>query len=133
MSLYRDEAAGETDYQKCVELLSAAFPLEDKQKSAGFYTLLVRCMMDEGFTAKRVYDATMFIIKNFKYKKFNIADVVQYDRKVPLYTYNEVCKMVTSGSVRFENEGGDLARYGKIDGVEFWYRKSELIKARLNN
>lgn len=125
-SLYRDELADEADIRNAVMTLSSAFPLEDKEERARFFALLCSRMKANGFTKQRMQDAVNYLVDNFRYKQINIADVITYDRRVRLYTYQEYCSAV----YRNKNLSDDFEFYAKIDDVCFWYRKSELAKLK---
>jgi len=48
-------------------------------------------------------DAINHLIDNFQYKEMNISDIVGFDRKRKLYTYSDVCNLVTKGLASFED------------------------------
>ena len=125
-SLYRDEVADESDVRNAIMTLSAAFPLEDKEERARFFALLASRMKANGFTKQRMLDAVNHLVDNFRFKNINIADVISFDKRVRLYTYQEYCNAVYHN----KNANEDFVTYGKIDGVMFWYRKSELAKMK---
>ena len=87
-----------------------------------FFDLLVERIIDKKFTAQRLKDAVNYVIDNFQYKELNISDVIKFDRKIKLYTYNEMCDYV------YYN-GGTTSEYfesKKINGIRFWIKKSDL-------
>ena len=73
------------------------------------------------FTTKRLNDAINHLIDNFNYKELNIADIVKFDRKVKLYSYNDVSKMVSKGEASFT----DFA-IKEIDGTHYRVKKTDL-------
>ena len=89
--------------------------------------VLVKVLKANNFTAGRLKDACMHVMETCKYKEPTIADFVQFDKCVKLYTYSEACRLVTSGQARFDNDGGDLKLYCKRP-VCLWYRESERAK-----
>ena len=125
-SLYRDELADEADIRNAVMTLSSAFPLEDKEERARFFALLCNRMKANGFTKQRMQDAVNYLVDNFRYKQINIADVITYDKRVRLYTHQEYCSAIYHN----RNLSEDFTVYGQIDGITFWYRKSELAKLK---
>lgn len=125
VSVYKDQVATKEEIAEQVQMLSVAFPNNTDNTTAGFYALLTMCMLNEGFTKQRAKDAVLNVIKHFKYKQFNIADIINFDKAVKIYTYQEYCKGCTQGI------GEDFAFYGEVEGTKYWYRKSELINSKL--
>ena len=125
-SLYRDERASADDIANAIMKLSTAYPLADKEESARFFALLTNRVAENGFTKKRLDDAVNWLIDNFRFKNINIADVITFDKRVRLYNYQEYCSAIYHN----RNLSEDFTTYGKIDGITFWYRKSELAKLK---
>jgi len=86
-----------------------------------FFVLLSEFVLKENFTAKRLEDAVNHVIANFQYKELNVSDIIKFDKKVKLYTYNEVCLLVTQNKASFEN-----FEIKKVDGKTFRVKKTEL-------
>jgi hypothetical protein len=99
LSVYDDSEPVKIDFEKASNRLSIAFPKMTKE----FFLLLTEFVINENFTAKRLEDAVNHIIANFQYKELNISDVIKFDRRVKLYTYGEVCTLVTQGKAGFED------------------------------
>lgn len=99
ISVYNDNLVNPKTIAASVAKLSIAFP----KMSNDFFNLLAEMVVDEKFTENRMIDAVKHVIKNFQFKELNISDVVKFDRKIKLYTYNEVCSMVTSGKAVFDD------------------------------
>lgn len=94
--------------------------------------VLVKVLKANNFTAGRLKDACMHVMETCKYKEPTIADFVQFDRCVKLYTYSECLQMINRGIAAFDNAGGDLKVYNrnKQNGLPLlWYRESERAKA----
>ena len=72
-------------------------------------------------STKRLSDAINHLIDNFNYKELNIADIVKFDKKVKLYSYNDVCKMVSKGEASFT----DFV-IKEIDGTHYRVKKTDL-------
>lgn len=123
-SIYKDEIASPSEIKNAVAMLSAAFPMDNKEEQARFYALLTSRIAANNFTSKRLADAIGNLIDNHPYKTIKIADVISYDKKIKLYSYNEYCREVG----KFENAHKDFKVYGKIDDITYWYRQSELHK-----
>ena len=68
----------------------------------GFYDVLLERIKENNFTDERLKDAVNYLIDNFKYPVPSIADIISFDKKVKLHTYQQVCDKVTAGD-KFEN------------------------------
>lgn len=91
-----------------------AFPKMENE----FFNLLSERVRANKFTTKRLNDAINHLIDNFNYKELNIADIIKFDKKVKLYSYNDVCKMVSKGEASFT----DFA-IKEIDGTHYRVKK----------
>ena len=80
-------------------------------------------ILKEKFTQKRLEDAVNHVIANFQYKELNIFDIIKFDRRIKLYTYNEVCELVTTNKARFED-----FEIRKIENQTFRVRKTDLLQ-----
>lgn len=87
-----------------------------------FFDLLAERVIENDFTAKRLSDAVNHLIDNFNYKELNIADVIKFDRKAKLYTYSEVCRMVSKGEAAFSD-----FEIREINGECYRVKKTDLI------
>ncbi len=93
ISLYRGAPASPGNIAVAVKRLQTAFP----KMEAGFFNLLAERFIDHGFTEERLKDAVNNVIDTFRYKELNIADVLGYDQRLRVYTYDEVSCLVTKG------------------------------------
>lgn len=119
MSLYNGDMPKPEDYAIAVKRLSCAFPRQDMD----FFKIAVEEMADMGFTAERMKDAVANVIRNFRYKELNVADIVSFDRKRKLYTHGQMlAKLVCNGGTE---KSTDSFRKVDIDGQTFWYLPSE--------
>lgn len=118
ISLYTDKKPERTDYEQAVSRLSIAFP----RMKGEFFILLTEFLIKENFTKKRLTDAVNHIIANFQYKELNISDIIQFDRKIKLYTYNEVTEMVLKHQASYSD-----FEIREIDGKKFRVKKTDLI------
>jgi hypothetical protein len=119
LSIYQ----GAFDPQKAaIELkkLQVAFP----SLNSDFFNLLSERIVANGFNNERLHDAIAHLIDTFPYKEPKIADIISYDRKIKLYSYNDVCSEVFKGS-NFQ-DFDKIAKNGKL----FWFKKSD--NAQLN-
>lgn len=94
ISLYKGAPAEPSDIAVAVKRLQTAFP----KMETGFFNLLAERLIDHGFTAERLRDAVNNVVDTFRYKELSIADVLGYDKRARLYTYNEACCMVQKGA-----------------------------------
>ena len=117
ISIYEDRKPTSEDLKVASSRLWIAFPKMKKE----FFVLLSEFVLKENFTAKRLEDAVNHVIANFQYKELNVSDIIKFDKKVKLYTYNEVCLLVTQNKASFEN-----FEIKKVDGKTFRVKKTEL-------
>ncbi len=86
VSIYSDNIVTRHEAVKQIEKLKFAFP--DIQN--GYIALLTERILEHKFTKKRLQDAVNFCIDNFQYKLPNISNIISYDQKVKVYTYNDI-------------------------------------------
>lgn len=120
LSVYADPDVTIDEITICLNRLKKAFPAMD---SNDFYNLLAERVKENGFSGRKLKDAVNHVIDNFQYKELNISDVVRFDRKAKLYTYDEVCIMVTKGLYRFED-----FQIVEINGSVFRVMKKDLVR-----
>ena len=118
VSLYQGHEASPRDIVVSMKRLELAFPKMER----GFFDLLSERIIANGFTAERLKDAVNHVLDNFQYKELNISDIIRFDRRVKLYTYSEVCQLVTSGKAVWE----DFEKR-EINGTVFRIKKADLI------
>lgn len=76
--------------------------------------------MENKFTDQRLKDAVGYLIDNFQYKKPNIADLIRFDKRVKLWSYNEVCNLVSKQEGTFD----DFVKYKKNETL-FWIKRTD--------
>lgn len=118
VSLYRDNEASPRDIAISIKRLELAFPKMER----GFFDLLAERIIANGFTAERLKDAVNHVLDNFQYKELNISDIIRFDRRAKLYTYSEVCQLVTAGKAAWD----DFERR-EINGTVFRIKKADLV------
>lgn len=96
ISLYNDELATDDEIGNALELLSAAFPMQDTAVAGKFFVLLANRIKANKMTGKRLRDAVANLLDNHHYATFKIADVVSFDKREKLYTYSEVLREVNN-------------------------------------
>lgn len=121
LSLYRDPEASHNNIALAMQRLSVAFP----RMGSLFFNLLAERVLSNHFTAARLEDAVNQIIDNFQYKELNISDLLRFDRRVKLYTYNEVSHLVTKGEVQFSD-----FELREINGTTYRVKKTDLIQTK---
>lgn len=108
----------DTGIAKDLKRLQVAFP----KMLPVFFDLLSERLIANGFTDERLTDAVNSVIDNFSYKELNISDIIRFDKKVKLYTYQEVASLVTAGKASFE----DFEKR-EINGILYRVLKSDLV------
>lgn len=98
--------------------LKVSFP---KMEST-FFNVLTERIIANGFTGKRLKDAVNHILDNFQYKELVVSDVIRFDRRIKLYTYNDVCNLVTKNQASFCD-----FEIREIDGNHYRVKKSDLL------
>jgi hypothetical protein len=118
LSLYGDELATAADIASGIGRLRIAFP----RTGDDFFNLLAERVVEKDFTGEQLRDAVNRVIDTFKYKELNISDVIQFDRRVKLYSYNEMCHVIYKESITMDD-----FEMKKIDGKNYWIRKSDIV------
>lgn len=117
ISIYHGEIANPTIIAQQSAKIQVAFPSLDKL----FFTILTERVIKNGFTEQRLKDATEYLIDNFKYPKPSIAEIINFDKKLKLYSHNEVVILIEEDKARFE----DFHRHW-IGDVMYRVKKSEV-------
>jgi len=97
--------------------LREAFP----RQTDTFFDILTERIIANGFSDQRLADAVNNVIDNFRYKELSVADIIQHDKRVKLYTYSEAAAMVIEGKATFED-----FETRKINGKTYRVMKSDL-------
>ena len=96
-----------------IKKLQAAFP----KQSLDFFNVLVERIKANGFSDERLTDAVNNVIDNFQYKELNIADIIKWDKREKLITYQQLVSLVTSGKEKMEDW-----EIVTINGKKLWRR-----------
>ena len=108
ISLYGEGEVSSKVLANCFIDLQQAFP----KLPVGWYNILEKLLDTEKFTDKRLMDATNNLIKTCIYPEPTIANILGYDKKMRLYTYEEA----------INKNGGNFNGWDKKeDGL--WYKK----------
>ena len=101
-----------------IKKLQVAFPSRPPE----FFNLMAERIVANGFSDEKLEDAVGKAIDTFSYKEINISDVVNFDRKIRLYTYNEVANAVAEQGYSM---GRDFEKR-EVDGRVFWVKVTDL-------
>lgn len=123
LTVYSDRQANEASWAVQAARLTAVFP--KMRGNAPFLNELCRAVIRNKMTEKQLEDAVSRLIETNTYPTFSIADIVSYDRRVPLMDYGEYCRRTGEGI----NRGDDFENV-KVDGKCYWVLKSDIINAR---
>jgi hypothetical protein len=115
VSIYSGGVLTDAGIAKNLKKLQAAFP----KMLPVFFNLLSERLIANGFSDERLSDAVNSVIDNFSYKELNISDIIRFDKKIKLYTYQEVAQLVTEFKAAF----ADFDKK-EIDGVMYWIPKN---------
>lgn len=119
VSLYRDRPATPEETFVAMTRLRTAFP----KMAPEFFNLLSERVTAKKFTAERLKDAVNHLIDTFSYRELNVSDVIKFDKRCRLYTYNEVCSMVSKGQAQFAD-----FKVIEIDGKPFRVKITDAAK-----
>lgn len=67
----------------------------------GFISVLSERIGVNAMSENRLIDAVGYVIDTFKYKVPNISDIIGFDRRIKLYSYNDICLIVNKGEGSF--------------------------------
>lgn len=79
--------------------IQVAFPKLDKL----FFTVLTERLIKNGFTENRLRDAIGYLLDNFKYQTPTIADIINFDKKIKIYSHHEVELLIQEDKARFDD------------------------------
>ena len=118
ISLYGQGKVSTKVLANCFIDLKKTFPkLPD-----GWYDILEKMLDEEKFTDKRLIDATNNLIKTCIYPEPTIANILGYDKKQKLYSYEDILEITKDYSAYQRGLFWDnLEKYGN-----FWIKKGEL-------
>lgn len=112
LSLYSDNLTKE-NLIKGIATIKATFP----SLSIEFLSILSDRFIDKGFTDERLKDAINNVIDTCIYPSPTIASFLNFDKKLKLYTYNDILNLI---------DKGDSFKYyeiKEIDGIKWWIKK----------
>jgi hypothetical protein len=118
LSLYTDREAVLSDITVQMARLKVSFP----KMEGSFFNILAERILSNKFTVHRLKDAVNQIIDNFQYRELTVSDIIRFDKRIKLYTYNEVCNLITKGQASF-----DEFEVREIDGCHYRIKKTDLL------
>lgn len=89
--------------------------------SDDFFNVLAERIVANKFSNKRLQDAVNHILDNFQYKELNISDIVKFDKRAKLYSYNDVCNLVTRNQASFSD-----FQIVEIEGNTYRIKKTDI-------
>ena len=92
LSLYPIGEPTETTLNRAIDRLKVAFPYQNSQ----FFELLKERVIFHKFSDERLRDAIDNIIDNYTYKTLTIANIISYNKTIPLYTMRQKVAIVNS-------------------------------------
>ncbi len=113
LSLYDDALATPAEIENECTRLRVAYPNIQRE----FLVVLIQRVVAKGFTKGRLIDSIDNLIDNFKYPHPTVADVISWDRKIKLYSHQEVVDGLSTGWTFDKYEMID------INGEKRWIRK----------
>ena len=126
MTLYADQQADVRDIATQLNRLKAAFPRNETL----FFNILAERVVAKAMTRSQLTEAVNRLIDGFPYKELSVSDVIGWDKRIKLYSHNEVVdlcslpnpkaewtdfKVVQVGGEYYRAKRSDLARYGLED------------------
>ena len=117
ISLYEGGMLTERTLAIYLKKLREAFP----RQTDTFFDILTERIIANGFSDQRLADAVNNVIDNFRYKELSVADIIQHDKRVKLYTYPEVVAMVTAWQAAFDD-----FEIREINGKTYRVKKSDI-------
>jgi hypothetical protein len=123
ISIYKGELTPTCLSQEVLKVC-ASFP----SLPAEFFDILSERVAANKFNDARLKAAVANLLDNFTYNTPKIADIISFDRKVKLFSYNEML-------VHCHNTGNAYSDYTMIkrNGKKYWIRKSEKDQYNLPN
>jgi len=89
LSVYTGKLTFQTVFDN-VEKLMLAFPQLDEN----WYDIFQQRIMENEFSDERLNDAVNHVIDTCPYPQPTIANFISFDKRVTLYTYDQIVKMV---------------------------------------
>ena len=99
---------------KVAKDLTDAFPQLEK----GFFRILWERVREHEFSNKRLTDAVKHVIDTCKYPSPSIESIIQYDKPIRLYTYDQMLEMM-----KYDENIFDKCKLVKLNKLNFYVKK----------
>lgn len=96
---YFEDPVNEKDMKYELARLLRAFP----EIKSSVVEELIQQIRKEKIGPIRLQAAVDYVIKNFNWQKPTVSDVIKFDRKLRLHTYEEVCKKVVTDGMNMNS------------------------------
>ena len=110
ITLYNDKQAEPKLIAEEVVKLKSAFPAISNE----FLDVLSERIYANNFTEERIRDAVAYVLDNFRYRQPTIADVISFDKRVKVYSYVQILRMLVEVGPSVWNDYKPV----KIEGVD---------------
>jgi len=114
ISVFTGETATSEETKSEIRKLAAAFP----DITNDFIILLAERITENKFTKERVRQAVNHVIDTNPYKRPSIADIISFDKKIKLLTWEQVAEKCSPGNSAFDNHVRIM-----IEGQPRYYEK----------
>jgi hypothetical protein len=81
-----------------------------------FFDVFIDRVKEKNFTDQRLIDAINHVIDTCQYPTPAMANFLSYDQKKRLYTYNEVCEIVSKG------DNWNYFKMIEINNLKWWIK-----------
>jgi hypothetical protein len=105
----------------CIAENMKAIELSFPQLDPGFYDILTKLIKEDGFTDQRLTDAVKHLIKTCVYPTPTIANILNFDKRMKLNTYNDMVSMVDE----YGQKIWEMYFKRKINDTTYWISKRE--------
>jgi len=124
ISTYKGPLTGKVLFGEIAKI-QAAFSALPKE----FYDILSSRLADNGFTDDRLKDAVNHVIDNCIYPTPTIAQFISFDKRIKVYKYPEIVKMVEDGDMNAFNRYKHIEMDGLPEAV--WIHINDIAKYKL--
>ena len=119
VSIYhRGAKATQEQLTRNIAKLEMAFPKMQRD----FFKILLERIDANNFSNKRLENAVNYVIDKFQYKELNVADIISWDRKINIYTYEQICNLIHKSMIK----GFEDTDTREINGTKYWVLKRDL-------
>lgn len=124
ISVYQDSPADNETIQSQLKRLAQCFPATEQVVVRELYNRI----LFHKFSRQRLIDAVDNVIDTNKYKTFNVADIISYDKTVAVYNHKQICDMAVSNKNIWNN-----IKILDIDQKKYYICKEDFNKIIFDN